>query len=263
MPLKSVMLEELSWASTAEYLRTESIVIVPVGSIEQHGPHLPLGTDTINVTFLACRAAEQTQVLVAPTIKTGVSFNHIDFPGTLSLQPETLVALVVDVVTSLIHHGFDKVIVLNGHGGNNAALETATIKLRLKFTDQIIGLLHSWLLIKDSPKLLQSPIRYHADEGETSRMLISAPELVDMTEAKSEIPHSKSGLFNFQITEVFKQVVFYGLPRTKSVTQSGIFGDAHLANREKGQAMFDEAIRNFVNEINRLKRVNLADYNEG
>ena len=261
--MDSPLLEELSWLDVRNYLQTNDLIILPIGSIEQHGPHLPLATDSINVMHLAVNAAERTGILVAPIIKTGVSFNHIDFPGTLSVQPETLTNLLIDVVRSLVHHGFKKILLLNGHGGNNSAIETAGIKLRIEFTKIIIGILHSWLLCKDATDVLESPIRYHADEGETSRLLVSSKTLVHMDRAKLEIPKSQSGLFNFHINEVFKQTVFYGLPRTQAVTKSGIFGDASLANEKKGKALFDEMITNFVAEIDRLKAVKLEDYVEG
>jgi creatinine amidohydrolase len=261
--MKSALMEENSWFDIQQYLKENDIIILPVGSVEQHGPHLPLATDSINVLYLARNAAEATQVLVAPIIKTGVSFNHIDFPGTISVHPETLTTLIIDVVKSLVRHGFKKIILLNGHGGNNSAIETAAIKLKIDFTKEIIGVLHSWLLCKEAASVLESPIRYHADEGETSRMLVSATDLVNMDRAKLEVPTSQSGLFNFQITEVFKQTVFYGLPRTQTVTKSGIFGDAAIATAEKGQALFKEMIENFVQEIDRLKAVKLEDYVEG
>jgi creatinine amidohydrolase len=261
--MSSSLLENLTWFDVEQYLKKETVILLPVGSLEQHGPHLPLATDSINVTYLATRAAEVAQVLVAPTIKPGVSFNHMKFPGTMTLRPETLVELISDMVTSLVAHGFRKIILLNGHGGNNAAIETAAIKLKECHPKVVIGVLHSWLLSKESDRVLESPIRYHADEGETSRMLVSAKGLVRMDRAKKEIPHSRSGLFNFQISEVFNQTTFYGLPKTHTVTQSGIFGDATLATEEKGRIMFDEAIKNLTREIERLKSLNLEDYVEG
>jgi creatinine amidohydrolase/Fe(II)-dependent formamide hydrolase-like protein len=84
-----------------------------------------------------------------------------------------------------------------------------------------------------------------------------------MERAKMEIPKSRSGLFNFQITEVFNQTTFYGLPRTKSVTRSGVFGDASIASEEKGQALYDEMIESLVSEIRRLSSLRLEDYVEG
>jgi len=261
--MNSILLENLTWFDVKEYLKKENVVLLPIGSHEQHGPHLPLSTDSINVQFLAVQAAEACQVLVAPTIRVGVSFNHMHFPGTMTLRPETLVEVISDMVNSLVAHGFRKVILLNGHGGNNAAIEVAAIKLKENHPNVVIGVLHSWLLSKEGDKVLESPIRYHADEGETSRMLVSAKPLVRMERAKKEIPKSRSGLFNFQITEVFKQITFYGLPKTHTVTKSGIFGDATLATEEKGRILFDEAVKNLIQEIEQLKKLNLEDYVEG
>jgi creatinine amidohydrolase len=263
VPMSSCLLEHLTWFDVQEYLKKENVILLPIGSLEQHGPHLPLATDSINVQFLATRAADACQVLVAPTIRPGVSFNHMNFPGTMTLRPETLVELICDMVESMVSHGFRKIVLLNGHGGNNAAIEVAAIKLKERHPKVVIGVLHSWLLTKEGGKVLECPIQYHADEGETSRMLVSAKPLVRMERAKKEIPHSRSGLFNFQITEVFSQTTFYGLPKTHTVTQSGIFGDATLATEEKGRILFDEAVKNLIQEIEQLKKLNLEDYVEG
>ena len=261
--MNRTLLENLTWLDVQEYLKKQNLVILPIGSFEQHGPHLPLSTDTINVQYLATQAAEACQVLVAPTIRVGVSFNHMHFPGTMTLQPETLVSVMADMVRSLVSHGFRKLILLNGHGGNNAAIEVAAIKLKEEYPKVVIGVLHSWLLSKEEGKVLESPIRYHADEGETSKMLVSAKPLVRMERAKKEIPQSRSGLFNFQISEVFNQVTFFGLPKTHTVTTSGIFGDATLATEEKGRFLFEEMVRNLIREIEKLKSLNLEDYVEG
>jgi len=261
--MDSILLENLTWLDVQEYLKKENVILLPVGSLEQHGPHLPLATDSINVQFLAVNAAEACQVLVAPTVRPGVSFNHMKFPGTMTLRPETLVELISDMVNSLVSHGFRKIILLNGHGGNNAAIELAAIKLKENHPKVVIGVLHAWLLSKEGGKVLECPIQYHADEGETSEMLVSAKPLVRMERAIKEIPHSRSGLFSFQITEVFGQTTFYGLPKTHTVTQSGIFGDATLATEEKGRVLFDEEVKNLIQEIERLKKLNLEDYVEG
>jgi creatinine amidohydrolase len=261
--MNSILLEHLTWFDVQEYLKKETVILLPVGSLEQHGPHLPLATDSINVTFLATKAAEASRVLVAPTIRPGVSYNHMKFPGTMTLRPETMVELISDMVNSLVSHGFRKIILLNGHGGNNAAIEVAAIKLKEQHPKVVIGVLHAWLLQKEGGKVLECPIQYHADEGETSEVLVSAKELVRMDRAVKEIPHSRSGLFSFQISEVFNQTTFYGLPKTHTVTQSGTFGDATLATEEKGRVLFDEEVSNLIQEIERLKKLNLRDYVEG
>jgi creatinine amidohydrolase len=261
--MHSYLLEDLSWFDVQEYLKSENLIILPIGSIEQQGPHLPLGTDSINTQYIAIKAAEKCQVLVGPTIKLGVSYNHLDFPGTITLRPETLIDLLVDSIGSLAGHGFRKILLLNGHGGNNSSVETAAIKLRFKFRDLVVGVLNAWNLLKESVDILEFNIRYHADEAETSRTLVTAPDLVNIDRAKREVPESKSGLFPFQVEEVFNQVVFYGLPRSKAVTKSGVFGDPSIGTKEKGLILLKEQIENLVHEVKRLKALNLEDYTEG
>jgi creatinine amidohydrolase len=261
--MHSYLLEELSWFDVQDYLKRDNLIILPIGSIEQQGPHLPLGTDSINTQYIAIKGAEKCQVLVGPTIRPGISYNHLDFPGTITLRPETLVNILVDVVSSLAGHGFRKILLLNGHGGNNSSVENAAIKLRSEFRDLVVGVLNAWNLLKDSVEVLEFHIRYHADEAETSRTLVTVPHLVKMDRAKREVPHSKSGLFPFQVEEVFKQVVFYGLPRTKAVTKSGVFGDPSLGTKKKGLILLEEQIESLIQEVNRLKALNLENYTEG
>jgi creatinine amidohydrolase len=253
----------LSWKDIEEYLANQDLILLPIGSIEQHGPHLPLATDSIIAQYTAQRAAMECEVLVAPVIKYAISLNHIDFPGTLSLQPETLIQVAVDVCRCLSHHGFKKILIVNGHGGNNATIDVAIIKLKGQLRDTIIGQVYPGHLPKECEGVLEDDIRAHADEGETSRILAAAPQLVDMKRAKQEIPFSSSRLFSFQTSKILSQTTSYGLPRTKSVTQSGIFGNALLATPEKGKKLFEGEIKELVREIERLKAVDMKDYTEG
>ena len=261
--MNTVLLEEMTWKDVEDYLKRENLIIVPIGSIEQHGPHLPLATDSINVQYLAEKAAQKCEVLVAPIIKYGISQNHIDFPGTLSLTPESLIHLIFDVCICCSHHGFKKILLLNGHGGNNATIDVAIIKLKNRLKDTIIGQAYITSLPDEKEDFLEDKIRYHADEGETSRVLVSAPNLVRMERAREEIPESSSGLFVFQEDQLFRQMTFYGLPRTKSVTKSGIFGNALLARLDKGRRLFENEIKGLVGEIEKLKAIDLRDYTEG
>src|SRR5438067_67145 len=99
-------------------LGVTDVVIIPVGATEQHGPHLPLCTDSINIEAVAEDAARAETVLVAPTITYGVSENHLAFCGTIAVRPQTLTAVLVDIGESILSHGFSRLLLLNGHGGN-------------------------------------------------------------------------------------------------------------------------------------------------
>lgn len=115
-------LQLCTWREVEAYLERSSGIIVPIGSTEQHGPNGLLGTDAICPEAIAVATGERLDALVGPTLPIGMAQHHMGFPGTLSLQPATLMALVRDVVESLARHGFDRVYFLNGHGGNTATL---------------------------------------------------------------------------------------------------------------------------------------------
>jgi len=114
-----------TWHEVEEYLRTSRGVIVPIGSTEQHGPNGLIGTDHLDAEFVSRGVGDEIGCLVAPTLTIGMSQHHLGFAGSVTLRPSTLIALVCDVVTSLIKHGFERFLFINGHGGNVATVTAA------------------------------------------------------------------------------------------------------------------------------------------
>jgi creatinine amidohydrolase len=261
--MNTVLIEELTWKDIEDYLLRDDLILLPVGSIEQHGPHLPLGTDSIDVQFVAVKAAERCNVLVAPILKYGISQHHMDFAGTISLTPDTLIQTIVEVCRCLAHHGFRKILLINGHGGNNASLDVSIIKMKNDLKDVIIGQVFLMSLHDGIKNLLEDKYRYHADETETSMMLATAPHLVKRERAIEEVPRSPSRLFMFDASQVFHQKTLFGAPRTKAVTDSGIFGDARLGTLDKGTRLIEAQVEGLAAEIEKLRAVNLKDYTEG
>src|SRR3989442_2338940 len=121
----AVVWKEFGWFDLETYLRRDDRALLPVGSCEQHGRHLSFATDYLIPTEIAKRVSARTGVPVAPTLCFGMSVHHMDFPGTLTLSPDTFIAVILDLVESLYRHGFHRVLILNGHGGNIAPLTTA------------------------------------------------------------------------------------------------------------------------------------------
>jgi creatinine amidohydrolase len=115
-------LELLTWADIEAYLKTKDVILVPIGSTEQHGPNGLLGTDHLAAEAIAREAGTRAGTIVSPTIPFGMSHHHMGFPGTISLSPETLLALMKDIVSSLYRHGFRRFYFVNGHGGNTPTL---------------------------------------------------------------------------------------------------------------------------------------------
>lgn len=265
----TVRLEELSWREAKQAVADGKVIIIPFGSIEQHGHHLPLGTDSINLTNTAILAAQQAGAIVAPTQVYGVSHNHLDFAGTMSLEPDTLIAIIQDLVASLYHHGFRRLLLLNGHGGNNATIEVGAIKARKRFPDAIIGYSYSAALARDARPLWTSGYVYHADEGETARLAAIRPELVEMAAAIRDVTPVFDRYYHRYYDpgsngESLTGLVTYGLPQTQVLAASGTMGDASVADPDLGRQAIELTVKNLVRVLDDLREreVLVADPNE-
>lgn len=159
-----------TWPDIERYLQRATDIIIPVGSTEQHGPNGLLGTDAICPQTIATTLSERLDVLVGPTLNLGMAQHHLGFPGTLSLRPATLAAVIRDTVDSLARHGFSHVLFLNGHGGNIATIHStfAEIRAAQSFDRHPAGHapalhLHNWFLGGRVRQLAQN--HYGAAEG--------------------------------------------------------------------------------------------------
>jgi creatinine amidohydrolase len=265
----TVRLEEMTWRDAKRAAAGGKVVVIPFGSIEQHGHHLPLGTDSINLTNTAILAAQAAGAIVAPTQVYGVSHNHLDFAGTMSLEPETLIAIIQDLVASLYHHGFRRLLLLNGHGGNNATIEVGAIKARKRFPDAIIGYSYSAALARDARPLWTSGFVYHADEGETSRLAAIRPELVEMASAIRDVTPVFDRYYHRYYDpgsngESLTGLVTYGLPQTQVLAASGTMGDASVADPERGRQAIELTVKNLVRVLEdvRDRELLVADPNQ-
>ena len=218
-----------TWPEARDHMRRGSAAILALGAHEQHGPHLPLSTDTVMAGALARRIAEQVDALLLPAIPFGEAWNNSGFPGTISVSAETVTALVTDIGRSLQASGVRALVVVNGHFGNRAPLEVAARQL---LTAQQFP-----VLVLDYPGLAQlandicdsqpaGPSFYHADEVETSIMLALWPAAVRMERAVAEYP-------TFPPTFGAEPIYLHTFCKT------GVFGDPTQATAPKGQRLLD------------------------
>ncbi len=217
---------EIEWGRlSAEALRAKAaagaLVILPVASTEQHGPHLATFVDTILCGEVAKRAArritERQPVVVAPTVWCGLAEHHMAFGGTFTLSFATYRALLRDLCASILRHGFKRILILNGHGGNISALNVVVGELTQELQAPIATATY-WLLA-DAPfkEILEDqPNIMHACEGETSAMLAAAPELVDasrIAEAFGPMPKGGGSILNQPLLRwrSFKEITASGV----------------------------------------------------
>ena len=244
------LLGELSWPQAQRRFAEVDVALLPVGAIEQHGPHLPLDTDAWDAERLAQDVAEACQVprpLVLPLVPYGVSYHHADFAGTLSVSPETLSRVVVDIGLAAARHGIKKLVIVNGHGGNIPALQ---------FAAQVINRdAHIFTCVDtgetsdaEIAKLIETPNDVHAGEYETSTSLALRPDLVDMARAKQKIPRFSSRYLDFS-----SNVSVSWFARTSRISPTGVMGDPTKATAEKGHAIWKIMVHNLVELVEALR----------
>jgi len=242
-----------SWAEVDEMNRENTIILIPLGSTEQEGTHLPLGVDTYVAEAIAQAVAKETGSLVGPVLPVGYSEWFCEFPGTISLKLETLMQVLREYISSLIHHGFKKYIFINSHGGNSSAVDVISRELIMSH-DIHIAMVEIWKitnsLAKDIPMLKENVFK-HAGELMTSIMLYLHPDLVNMKRAKVEYVKSNKPHFTVKSTlglSEFKGMEMNLYDKAKSLTESGIMGDPLSATAEKGKIAVN-AITSYLIEM--------------
>ena len=204
------------------------LALVPVGSTEQHGPHAPLATDTLTAEAVAnaAAAAYPAEVVVAPAIPYGVSEEHRRFAGTCWLRPDTFRAAVADVVRSLLGHGWRRVLLVNGHGGNEAALRE--VAARLTRDERAIVAAFTWWSVADATTM------GHAGPVETSMLRFHHPGLVH----EDRIEAAAAGAAEGWGDRVEGVDLAYD---TDVFTENGVVGDPTDADAGTGEALTDRA----------------------
>src|SRR5262245_9595333 len=219
-----------------------AVALLPTGAIEQHGPHLPLATDTFTSFTVCARAAERVRefpVLVLPPVWWGLSPYWMVFPGTLTLKPETLIAVIAEVAESVGHHGIRRMVIVNGHGGNDGLIQAAAVKASSPAIR--VAALSYWRLI---PEVLREIAERddggigHAGEMETSIQLHLQPDCVEL---KDVAPEQCLDLRERAQRAGPGRADAYLPPDPTAESPHGVYGIAHAGTADKGRRVVEAA----------------------
>ncbi len=248
--------EEFTWPEIREAVSQHRVAVLPVGTIEQHGPHLPLSTDVVTCTEMSRLAVERipAEAVLLPSIYYAFNEHHLDFPGTIAVEGDTFINYITNIGDSLAHHGFDKILLVNGHGSNVPFLDIAARNITNR-TRAICAMVPWWNLV---PRELFKELREseypggmaHGCELETSVLLYLRGDLVQMDKAARDIPEQRSEFFFWDLqspSPVFFQEFF------SRYSQTGTLGDPTKATLEKGRRFVEGTVERLVRVIRELR----------
>jgi creatinine amidohydrolase len=234
----------LTWAEMNDAIEMQKVILLPTGSTEQHGRHLPLDVDVFLCESVCLEVGRRApdKVLVLPPIAYGLNLHHIDFPGTIHIEPDVFIAFGLNITKSVAYHGFKKMLIVNGHGSNTPLIDLIARKTVLE-TNSICGALgYFGLAMAAFNEVRDTKVMAHADEFETSLYLHLAPERVQMD--KAGVGDDVMGKF-VSSDSIYTNPVrfndFWG-----RWTQLGVHGDATTATAEKGKVIFEAAVNGLV-----------------
>jgi creatinine amidohydrolase len=250
-----LLYERLSWPEVRRAAAEERVCLIPVATLEDHGPHLPIDTD-LRITWEICRRAAEAapdETVLLPAIPHGYSPHHMDFPGPITIGWDTFTRYLVDIGKSLAHHGFRRMLFLNGHGSNQNLVEMAARLVALEHDDVLAAAaFHS--SGADTARLI-AELREsgpggmaHACELETSMYLAIDPDAVEMDKAVDEhgFPQGKHAHMDWSDGPLKI------MPWWSAFSRTGIQGDATKGTAEKGRALLDAAVSECVEFVREL-----------
>ncbi len=244
-------LVHLTWPEIRDLDKTHACVVLPIGAVEQHGPHLPVLTDTLLVEHTLNAALERlpvaAQVWRLPVLSYGKSNEHLGFPGTFTLSAATLMATLRDLGSSVKASGFSRLVFINSHGGNRATLEIMARDLHSELGLMVFNL-NPGALVPDpiETPALEQQFGIHAGDWETSLVLALEPQWVKFDRADRSFPDFPQGAVT--LTASGAGVAWL----TRDWSSSGTFGDATMASAERGNARFEPIVARLTEVLEQI-----------
>jgi len=249
--------EKLTWPEINEAIAQKKVIVLPVGSIEQHGYHLPIDVDVRSATTIALGAGEKSpeDMLVMPPFTYGYCNHVMDFPGTITIQPSTFVAALTDITRSLAYHGFKRIVLVNGHGSNHPLVEQVGRQTNLQ-TDALCLTCSWWQLIADYWNEIRDSGpggSAHACELETSLYLHMDEPAVLMERLQAALPNYVTDIPGGEKWQYVDLTLGSGpasiISWTSSYSESGAFGNPELATAKKGRLVYERATDRLVEMV--------------
>ena len=257
--MNKVLYGDMTWPEVKEAADKGKVPLIPVGSTEQHGPHLPTKTDAF-IAYEICKSTAQEipeDALVMPPVNYGYNEHHLDFPATIHIDHETLIRFVIDIGKSLAHHGFKKIVIVNEHGSNTAPMEIAGRRITLE-TQSLCASLTCESIAPEAFKLLEAEDA-HGGDLETSEMLYLAPDLVDMKKAVRDWDLPQSNFIKYGIEPGDTSFAVAGggvqfMDWWSRMSKTGIVGDPTRATAEKGKKVLDIYVKKLSEFIQEFRK---------
>jgi creatinine amidohydrolase len=247
----------LTWPEMNEAIGQQKLVILPTGSTEQHGHHLPLDVDVFLCESVCLEVGRRCadKVLVLPPISYGLNRHHIDFPGTIHIEPDVFIAFCLNITKSVAYHGFEKILIVNGHGSNGPLIDLVARKTVLETNSLCFATTYFWFLLEEFEKVRESAVIAHADEFETSLYLHLAAERVQMDKAVKDDDRMGKFTSSDSTKDYFVRFNDYWGRWTKT----GVHGDATKGTAEKGARIFEAAVNGLCQLVDELRAWPIAE----
>ncbi|HYL28198.1 MAG TPA: creatininase family protein [Candidatus Nitrosotalea sp.] len=248
---------EMTWPEVKAAAARPCVAIVPIATLEDHGPHLPIDTDLLLCASVCEEAASRAagRAVLVPPINHGYTPHHLDFPGAITIGAHTLIEYGLDVCKSLAHHGFERILIVNGHGSNTPFAEIVA-RLCVVQTGALAAAVNYWGApgVREAAESLREsePVggMNHACEFETSLYLALRPDLVEMGKAVSELSHRPTK--NYWTDLIAGDGPLAMMEHWSQLSESGVMGDPTKATAEKGRALLDAAASGIVELVDEL-----------
>lgn len=249
--------DHLTWQEMNEAIAAQKVVLLPTGSTEQHGPHLPLDVDRFLCEAVCLEVGRRApeEVLVMPPVAYGLNRHHIDFPGTIHIEPDVFIAFCVNITKSLAYHGFEKIVIVNGHGSNTSLIDVAARKTVLETSSLCAAVNYMSFATEAFESVRETDVLAHADELETSLYLHLDGERVRFDRAVADDDVAGTHVSSDSWSKYPVRFADYWGRWTKT----GVHGDPTKATKEKGRVIYEAAVVGLLELVREWKEWPIAE----